>query len=362
MSWQGKNKQKTENSFKIYQTGVKELSSGQYKHLYVLAGEERFLVVAFLQKLLDSLNLSRDLQTEVDAHIVEVEAKISNLDWSALISECQMPAFMAKKRLLLIKQSSLFQQALTGEKLDCFQKLLTALANSQSSICVFIEEKVDLRLKHCQALSKSATCAIYNFSHLPEDILAAWLAKELNKKGLKITNSALASLIERSNSELLILQTELHKLALYCQAKQKNAIDLAMLDKLLQHDLQASIFELLDAVGTKDLLTAKKIMSILQENKQAFLLTLLLLGRHMRELLLAKIEPAALSVNAWKLRKLQAQANKFTAAELKDLIIFCADCDVAYKTSNMAEEALSDLLLVKLIRSDLEVKFAELAI
>lgn len=362
MVWQTKKNKQTVNSFQLYQTGVKALEAEQFKHLYVLAGEERFLVFAFLQKILSSLGLKENLQTEIDAHVIDASYKSASIDWQALQNECAMPAFIAKKRLILIKESKFFQQALSAERKKDWQNFQTALFQSQASICVFVEDKIDQRLKHCQDISKSTECAIYNFNILKEDVLAQWLANQLNKRGLKITNSALSSLLERSNYELLILQSELRKLQLYCQAKKLTAIDINMVDKLMQRDLKASIFDLLDAVSDKNLQAAKAIMTILQENKQAFLVTLLMLGRHMRELLLAKTAPNLLGVNSWKLRKLQAQANKFSLSELKSLITFCAECDVAYKTSNLDELALSDLLLAKLMQADLEIKFAELAI
>ncbi len=355
-------KKQTTNSFNFYQTAVKAIQAEQFKLLYVLAGEERFLVSAVLEKLKAQLGLASDLKSEIDAHVIDIDAKTSNLDWPSITSECQMPPFMAKKRLLLIKQSKLFQQALGVEKQAAWQTFMQALCQSKACVCVFLEDKIDQRLKHCQALSKSQDCAIYNFSYVEQPVLAVWLANELKKLGLKITNSALTSLLERSNCELFVLQNELRKLKLYCQANNLTAIDMNVVDQLLQRDMKADIFDLLDAVSAKNLAKAKAIMSILQANKQVFLVTLLLLGRHMRELLVAKTRPDLLTASPWKVNKLKAQARQFTAQELSDMIRFCADCDTVYKSSYTDELALSDLLLAKLVKTDLDIKFAELAI
>ena len=49
----------------------------------------------------------------------------------------------------------------------------------------------------------------------------------------------------------------------------------------------------------------------------------------------------------------------FANQDLQQLIMFCADCDFAYKNGILAEDAVLDFLLAKIFQTDLPIKFAE---
>lgn len=353
-----KSKNNCTDSLVIYKQALQELHSGNVKTAYVLSGPENFLVQTFRQELRKFLKLPEDWREQADVHVFDYDNNLSNLDWPSFLSECRMPPFFLERRIMLVKKSDLFARALTNEQQKHFAEFIELLQSDCPLLCLFIEDKIDVRLKQTKAWQKLSGVGLYNFELIDEATLTAWVQKSLAQRHLSITRDALNSLPSRCENSLARLQSEINKLQLYCTANKVTVIDLQTVDSLLQADLQANVFDFLDALGNKNLSAALSKLNALRLNREPVPVILLLIARHMRELFLVK-NNATGGINAWKLRKLQEQAGMFSNQDLQQLIMFCADCDFAYKNGILAEDAVLDFLLAKIFQTDLPIKFAE---
>lgn len=72
-----------------------------------------------------------------------------------------------------------------------------------------------------------------------------------------------------------------------------------------------------------------------------------LLGKTLRDLYWVKIDPGSINYAPWRVEKLKRQANKFSEAQLKDLIGDLADIDIKAKTSVCSLLDSLDLLIIQ---------------
>lgn len=351
------------NGAELYRQVLNDIKAGKIKNFYLFSGEEKYLQQELIRRLLQSLGLQGDKSACIDYHEIDCEYKTGNLDLRALISELKMPPFMLRKRIVFVKNSNLWHSALSQSNQEFFKNLSALIADEQlTAVCIFQEEKVDKRLKHYSALQKNSSCALYHFNFLPENVLIKWAGTKFAKAGIKVKINLLQQLVAEPYNNMQLLDNEIAKLCLYCRARELEIPDADTVLELVKRDLSNTVFDLMDAVGNKRLHSALAILKNLQDNKEPFPRLLLMLGRHCRELLLSKLyvtdKRITLNFPVWKLKKLQAQAHKFQVSELETLIVFFAEADMALKSGLADEMTLADLLLAKLQRCDLEIKFA----
>jgi DNA polymerase-3 subunit delta len=233
-------------------TGYKELKAelrrGTFRNLYVLYGEETFLIDKLCQSLREMLIAPGAEVLDAVTLSGSAAAKISP---DRLLAEIQTPPFLSRCRLVMVRGSGLFaaadraadetgegtadsepaeqeQRNSKGQKQEWIRILSTV---PESACLVFVEGKVDRRQKALlQAVEERGVLAEIG----PEQpaLLRQWVVAEARQRGYTIDPLAAESLVDRCGNSMQMLWQEMCKLFLYLEYTKSQQIDRNLIDLL----------------------------------------------------------------------------------------------------------------------------------
>jgi DNA polymerase III subunit delta len=175
-----------------------------------------------------------------------------------------MPVF-ADRRLVVVKAAEKLSAKESEPLLDYVKD------PSQTTTLVFVSSKLDGRLKFSQALSRTAVTI--DCSPFREAQLTPWMAREAQRLGVKLEESAVQLLKDVSGGSLYGVQRELEKLASYVPPdRSATAADVLLLRGI---EPGASVFDLTLAIAGGN---RGRAFSILARNLEAGEAPLRILG------------------------------------------------------------------------------------
>lgn len=369
-------KDRTNPGYKELREAVK---ADQISRLYVLTGEESFLMDRFI--LLLSQTLIRPETAELDQVTISTVRSGNRLTVDRLRAEVMTPPFFSRRRLVIVRQSGWFAPARTGKRLaeenedsdardiegseaeaetdapargqavsaDQLSSLLNELPDS---VClVFCEQKVDKRLKSLMtAIQKMGVLG--EFVREQPAILLQWIEGECRRRSLTIDRDAAESLIDRCENQMQVIWNELSKLFLYAEGKHINRIGLPVIAELSLPDLRGTIFDLTDAISSGRTAQALTLLDTLIAQKQPVQLITFMLARHFRQLLVAKSAGSQdqvvsrLKVMPFVAARLINQARSMTLDSLEARYSACFEADLAVKTGQLTDRLALEMLLI----------------
>jgi DNA polymerase-3 subunit delta len=226
--------------------------------LYLIVGEEDLLrdsAIAALKATVlgDGGDFNYDLFYGDEASGAEI-----------LTCASEIPVF-AERRLVIVKGA---------EKLSARESeaLLAYLKDPvETTTLVFATHKLDGRLKFSQALARGAITI--DCAPLRDAQLSPWLARDAERLGLRLDDSAAQLLKEVSGGSLYSVRRELEKLAAYVPAGRPVAG--SDVQALRGMEAGASVFDLTGAIADAD---HGRVLSILARNLEAGEAPLRILG------------------------------------------------------------------------------------
>ncbi|MCL4464437.1 MAG: DNA polymerase III subunit delta [Chloroflexi bacterium] len=182
--------------------------------------------------------------------------------------------------------------------------------------------------------------------------LRQWLVTRARVHGAQLLSEAVEQLLAFGGNNLRLLDGELAKLAAYADGAPIGAEEVR---RSVSYAREASVFDMVDALGRRDTRTAlRKLHELLAEGEAAGYLfamiarqiTLLLRAR---ELLDGGTPPASLAaelgVHRFVAQKIGDQARNFSAARLRALHEQLLQLDWASKTGKVEQEAALDVFV-----------------
>lgn len=344
------NNKRRASSYDAYSDLARELRAGRVRPLYLLYGEEGFLLADLISRIKAALLPAE--AADLDLSVYDADNRPSALDWVRIEQELSTPPFLAAKRLLIIKNSGLFRSS-GGLAREQEEALLRCLEGREEACLVFREEQVDKRVKKCYALvEKRGLCA--EIARLDEPQLLDWIASALQRRGLRVTREAAAMLIARCESDMLALSNELKKLRLFAEASGLSSIGREEVEALGRPDLSGSIFDLTDALAAGDTARALGIYRLLRLNREADMRILFMLARHVRQLACARsagdeeVLRGCLKLQPFVARRLLRQSRAFDALRLAHMYALCCRQDSRIKWGKINEGIALESLIVSL--------------
>jgi len=333
-----------------------QLRKGEIESLYVLEGEEEYLK----EKLIKSIEkiLIDPSAKEIDFVSINCNEKNLKITPEYIKNEISTPAFISKRKLVVIKNSGLFASGKKSENKNEITMNLESLINfiPETACLVFSEKKVDKR-------QKTIVEAIHNKGVLADiskpDIrtIRTWVVKELEKSGIKIEAKACDVFIERNESVLMQMTGELEKLVLYCKSQGTDVINQSDVENIGISDLKGSIFDLTDALSKLNAQEAYRILDVLIMQKQPLPLISFMIARHFRQLIIAKdINDISGIIKKLKVipfvgNKLFYQSKKFSADSLDLIYNECYDSEVSVKTSKINDRVSIETLFAFIVET-----------
>ncbi|MDD4324287.1 MAG: DNA polymerase III subunit delta [Eubacteriales bacterium] len=339
-----------------YAAMSKELDAQPLRKIYVLLGQEEFLIT-YLRNKLYSKALAPGFES-MDAVIYDLDNKISNLNRENLLADISTPSFMSPYKLVHIKQSGIFKRALNDEALAEWSEIVERVG--EGTILLFEERQEGddraVRLDHkLLRLIEEQGGAVVRLDQQTERELLSWISAQMKFHNLNITNEAALSLVSRFDSSMSMIQQALNVIFLYAESKDLESIDLHTVDLLCRPDLSGRIFDLTDALAAGNTDRSLDYLDRLFDRGEAPLGILTMISNLFRRLLIAKelenpsaIIDSGITSSSYYASKLLQQARSFSLEQLEEMVEACFQTDLQIKTGEMQDRSALVVLLIQL--------------
>lgn len=315
----------------------KELNSNSLRSLYLLYGEELFLLENILKKI-------KNIFGECIKGINYINIDDTNI--SELISDIETPAFGYEKKLLIVRNSGILKKegkrknaelSNLREKISSYIKENIDIIND-SVVLVIIEEDIDNKQELYKIFDKFGV--VCNFEYQKPMQIQKRLKAICNAYHVDIDDSSLKYFIEVCGTNMQELINEIRKLIEY--AGNGGKIEKVDIDKLCIKKLETIIFDLTDNLGKKETQRALQDLKNLIANKEPIQKILITLYNHFKKLYITKLtvkenKDLIRSLNlkpnqTFLVNKYKTQANYFSGKELSKILQGLRDLD--YNSKN----------------------------
>ncbi len=310
-------------------------------------GEDNYRSYLYLQKMIEKFKTERDPQ---GYNVVFVDALKD--DVSKILSEMMSVPFLAEKRMIIVKN------ILSSSDKDLLSALIVKIKDNklpESNIILFYQVEKLGRVKEIKELDVLLRKEKFSqeFEVLSGAKLSAWVKKEIEDRGGKISNLALNYLSQNSNSNWEI-NNLIDQVIAY---KAGQEIEVKDLELFLDVGVDNNIFNMTEAVAVGDKKTAYKLLNkqrdLGEDENHLFLMIL----RQFRILIILKDffdnNPNVRSDEAGKIlglhpfviKKSLGLVKKYNFNNLKRIYNNLLDIDIKTKTGLADPSLLMDLFI-----------------
>ena len=316
-----------------------DIKTGNFKHVYLLYGEENYLVKQYRDRLKAALSSPEDTM-----NVSVFEGK--ETDPKALIDLSETLPFFAEHRVILVENSGFFKTGM--EELAAYMGEIP-----QTTYFIFAETEVDKRGKLYKQVKKCGSAV--EFKRQTESVLMKWILGRLKKEEKKITRPVMELFLSKTGNDMELIDRELEKLL--CYTLEKEVIEEEDVEAVCANQITGKIFEMVDAIGNKEQRRALDLYYDLLTLKEPSMRILFLITRQFQILMQLKemadrgfdykLMASKAGVPEFAVRKYIGQARKFSLRQLKTALRDGVQAEEDVKTGRMADKLAVELFLVK---------------
>jgi DNA polymerase III subunit delta len=302
----------------------KELKENKLNSIYLIFGEETFLLESSLKKI-------KKIFGEILPGINYIQIDDTNIE--ELIPDIQTPAFGYEKKLIIVKKSGIFRKEgrkQTNKIKELKQKVYKYFENNiqeikDGNVVVFIEDDAENNDLYKLINKEGIVC---NFEKQTQAQIIKRLKAIFSAYKVNIDEQTLKYLIDSCGNGMQELINESRKLIEY--AGENGKIEKDDIDLLCIKEVNAVIFTLTDSLGKKDIKTALNTLKNLIYNKEPIQKILVTLYNHFKKLYFTKLAlnknkdiAEALNLKAnqmFLVNKYKTQASYFETSDLKSIL------------------------------------------
>lgn len=318
-----------------------DIKSGNFKQVYLLYGEERYLRRQYRGRLQKALCSEGDT---MNTHFYEGK----DVPVGEIIDLAETLPFLAERRVIFITDSGLFKSG--GEKMAEYLS-----SPNETTVFVFTESEVDKRSKLYKAVTAKGYAA--EFAVQDENTLKRWIAGTLTKDGKKITEGTVQLLLSKTGTDMDNIQSELEKLICYCMDKE--VITDEDVEAICTTRISNHIFDMINAIADKQQKQALELYYDLLALKEPPMRILFLIARQCNLLLQTKelksrghdnrTIGAKIGVPPFVVQKYLNQAGKFKTSTLRNAVKKCVEAEEAVKTGRMNDMMSVEILILSVL-------------
>lgn len=320
---------------------AEDIKQNNFKQIYLLYGEERYLRRQYRQKLQAALCSDGDT---MNVHFYSGK----DVPVGEIIDLAETLPFLAERRVIFISDSDLFKSG--GEKLA---EYLTSPC--ESTYFVFTESEVDKRSKLFKTVQSKGYAA--DFTVQDENTLKRWIAGTLGRDGKKITENTVQLIISKTGTDMDNIQMELEKLICYCM--DRDVVTDADVEAVCTTRISNHIFDMINAIADRKQKAALELYYDLLALKEPPMRILFLIARQCNMLLQAKEMKlkghdnrtigSRLGVPPFIAQKVLNQASKFKTSTLRRAVQQCVEAETAVKTGRMNDMMSVEILIMSVL-------------
>lgn len=318
----------------------KELRAQKLNSIYLLYGEELFLLESNLKKI-------KTLFGECIKGINYIMIDEQNV--SEIISDIETPSFGYEKKLIIARNTGLFKKE-AKKKAGDISKIKDKLVQyidenieiiNESVILVFVEEEADNKSKLYKTIENNGV--ICKFDYQKPLQIEQRIKSICNAYKVQIDSATIRYFIECCGTNMQDLINEIRKLIEY--VGENGTIKNEDIDKLSTKKLESIIFDLTDNLGKKDISGALQVLKNLIYAKEPLAKILVTLYNHFKKLYITKMalntnKDLASSLNlkpnqVFLTSKYKIQAKYFKENELRDILQELCDLDYNFKSGKI---------------------------
>lgn len=322
-------------------------SDGVFAPMFVLWGEERYLVEEGIQRLVHAVfPEARDDFNYVAYHGGET----SGVD---ITSACNQLPMFAPRRVVILR---------SGEKMKAadWEAIATyAVDPSPSTLFVIEALKLDKRQKHIKATLAAKAVEAIEFPPLGERDVVPWVARRAKARELVLARDVPAYLVDAVGVSLQPLDLAIERIDLFLgssEGPRQVTVDVAR--QIVPDTRSRTVFELADHLAERNVGDAVIVFHRMLEQGESPIGALAMIARQFRQLLLLHdgraqhIQGDALARYAglppFRLRDAERAARGFTPARLRAVLGEVAETDRALKSSRLTQTLMIERLFVSI--------------
>lgn len=324
-----------------YKQLSEQLAKGEWKPLYLLFGEEMFIIDDLIARFRERISAEG---------LVDFNLNIfygGDADVGTIRDTIETLPMMSSRRLVIVKQVD----SLKAGELESLLHLIESPVETTS--VVFVGESADLRKKFFKLLSQNGI--VVKVPRLYDNQLGPWINYMAKKYGKSITPEASMALRQWVGTNLSEMNNEIAKLALYIG--EKTEITPEAIKNVVSRVKTDTVFELVNSMGQSDRASSFQLLANLLDGGQSEIGVLAMITRHYRILLLCQeavkegLTPnqiaARAGVHPFFVKDYLSQAQRQPQKHLLKVYDVLLDTDRALKSSPVSSHLWLENLVVQ---------------
>ncbi|SFL80944.1 DNA polymerase III, delta subunit [Gracilibacillus orientalis] len=336
-----------------YLACIEEMKKGKFAPVYYFHGTETYMTEALKQALISNGVDQEEQDTNLSIYDLE-ETPIQDI-----VTDAETFPFLGERKVIIATNADFLRAKPAKTEIEHQPEILIDYIQNPApySVLVIIApyEKVDERKKVVKQLKKAAkTVACEPLKEWNMQEVIGTIAKE---HGVSISGQVMTYFINEIGTNLMIIHSEMEKLALY--VGEGNEIRLEDAELLLSNQENNSALKLMDAIMVNDLAKAIDITKDLEKMNEDPIALIALVASQFRTLLHVKLlkqkgytqqqMATQLKIHPYVAKLSMQRQNKFQVKELKEAIDLLTETDTQIKSGKMDKSLAFELLLYQLI-------------
>lgn len=332
---------KKENALDSIRIIPEMIKAGEIKNIYLLYGEERYLVyqqrdrlIDFLVEPGDTMNLNKFIGNGININDV--------------LQMADTLPFFADRRVILVEGSDIFKKS--------NEELREYLENvPESTVFVFVENEVDARTALYKTVTKNGVAV--KLSRQTDETLAIWIKGKIGKEGKKVQQSVILYFLKRVGDDMVRIENELEKLLTYAIDRDEITVD--DVNAVTKDALEDRIFDMIEAVSRKDKKNAMALYHDLVALKESPVKILSLISTEYNRLLMIKDLyergtrgndiATAMDIKPFLVTKRMGIIGNFSKDDLAKCVSLAAEAEQGFKSGKLTDRLAVEILIFTLL-------------
>lgn len=300
------------------------------ENLYLIAGDDEYEKNNYVEKIKEQF-------TDLKKGINLIQIDKDNL--YMLEQELSTYSFFNEPKLIIVKlqKKSTEEDESKSKKEWLTEDLEDKILNKIETITLVFLEEGTSKGKLNKFITKNGRVIVFD-KKKPQE-LANWAQEYAKENGVIIEKAEAVYLVDLCGSNKQVLANEIMKLVDYVENCRITKDDI---DKMCIKTSEIIIFDLTDSYGKKDIKATLKNLENLLENKEPLQKILIMITKHFKSLLLAKIAleqgknvATELEISPYPAKKYSEQSKNFSKEELIRIFQELAQLDIDSKVGKI---------------------------
>jgi len=322
------------------------IASGSFARVYLLFGEEKFLVNQFRDELKAALtNEGDDMNTS--------SYSADTFDEKTVFNDAITMPFLSEHRVVIVEDSGLFgtSESLIVESLDQIP---------ETNIVIFCESKVDKTRKNYLHASKNELACCLEFDTPDTDTLVTWIGSILAEDDLKVKLSVPDLLLSSVGDDrnMYLLRNEARKLHDYCL--EKGTVEPEDVAAVCADSVEDKIFIMCEEIANKNSSGAlKHYLDLLQLKRTEASIILMITRQYDQLLVVSQYKKDGLNaaqinehmkIGTYNVNKILRVCSNYTHAELIKAVDLCHEAFYNLTQGIITNRDVAENLIINLIK------------